>query len=138
MAGEKGSRINVNFAEVWSGRWESNPTPDAAKLLIFLVHRYWLASSSVHLRGYSLDCFPVRVTHNMAVNLKRGARICVPKLPLDNFGRGVRNVSHTSSEDRQYCRRTFARQRASGIADTAAKKGPPLAGVPGGWFGSTG
>jgi hypothetical protein len=23
----KGSRISVNFAESWSGRWESNPRP---------------------------------------------------------------------------------------------------------------
>jgi|SRR5215469_16719621 len=23
----KGSRINVNFADFWSGRWESNPRP---------------------------------------------------------------------------------------------------------------
>src|SRR5947209_11236778 len=29
----KGSRINVNFACLWSGRWESNPRPKLGKLL---------------------------------------------------------------------------------------------------------
>ena len=29
----KGSRINVNFADLWSGRWESNPRPKLGKLL---------------------------------------------------------------------------------------------------------
>ena len=29
----KGSRINRNFAELWSGRWESNPRPKLGKLL---------------------------------------------------------------------------------------------------------
>jgi hypothetical protein len=29
----KGSRINVNFADLWSGRWESNTTPNVAKAL---------------------------------------------------------------------------------------------------------
>src|SRR5713101_2892466 len=29
----KGSRINVNFAVFWSGRWESNPRPKLGKLL---------------------------------------------------------------------------------------------------------
>ena len=29
----KGSRINVNFAESWSGRWESNPRPNGGKRL---------------------------------------------------------------------------------------------------------
>jgi hypothetical protein len=28
----KGSRINVNFADFWSGRWESNPRPKLVKL----------------------------------------------------------------------------------------------------------
>jgi hypothetical protein len=28
------SRINVNFAEFWRGRWESNPTLNAAKSLL--------------------------------------------------------------------------------------------------------
>jgi hypothetical protein len=28
----KGSRINVNFADSWSGRWESNPRPNLGKL----------------------------------------------------------------------------------------------------------
>jgi hypothetical protein len=87
----KGSRINVNFANFWSGRWESNPTPIAAKLLILLVHRDCMASNSVQLRSYSLDRFPMRIAHNVTVNLKRGACICVPELPLDNFrcGTGV-------------------------------------------------
>jgi len=85
----KGSRINRNFAESWRGRWESNPTPIAAKLLIPLVHCDWLASNSVQLCSYSLDRFPMRIAHNVTVNLKRGACICVPKLPLDNFRRGT-------------------------------------------------
>jgi hypothetical protein len=29
----KGSRINVNFAVFWSGRWESNPRPKLGKLI---------------------------------------------------------------------------------------------------------
>jgi hypothetical protein len=32
----KGSRINRNFAESWSGRWESNPRPKLGKLEIKL------------------------------------------------------------------------------------------------------
>jgi hypothetical protein len=30
----KGSRINVNFAVFWSGRWESNPRPKLGKLIL--------------------------------------------------------------------------------------------------------
>jgi hypothetical protein len=30
----KGSRINMNFAGLWSGRWESNPRPKLGKLAI--------------------------------------------------------------------------------------------------------
>jgi hypothetical protein len=30
----KGSRINSNFAESWSGRWESNPRPKLGKLIL--------------------------------------------------------------------------------------------------------
>src|ERR1700722_14622317 len=29
----KGSRINADFANCWSGRWESNPRPKLGKLL---------------------------------------------------------------------------------------------------------
>ena len=75
--------------KIWSGRWESNPTPIAAKLLIPLVHRDGLASNSVQLCSYSLDCFPMCIAHNVTVNLKRSACIGVPKLSLDNFWRGA-------------------------------------------------
>jgi hypothetical protein len=53
----------------WSGRWESNPTPNAAKSLNLLVHSGRLASNSVQPRSYFLDRFPVRVTYDMPVNL---------------------------------------------------------------------
>ena len=48
-----------------------------------------MASNSVQLCSYSLDRFPMRIAHNVTVNLKRGACICVPELPLDNFRRGT-------------------------------------------------
>jgi len=64
------------MGDFWSGRWESNPTPIAAKLLIPLVQCDWLASNSVQLCSYSLDRFPIRIAHNVTVNLKRGACIC--------------------------------------------------------------
>ena len=71
----KGSRINGNFAEIWSGRWESNPTPNAAKSLILLVDSGRRASNSVQNRGYFLDRFPMRVSDDMTVNFKR--RPCI-------------------------------------------------------------
>ena len=75
---------------IWSGRWESNPAPNTAKLLIYLVDSRGLASISVHNRGNLLDCFPVRVPHNMAVNLKRRPRISVAELALSYLRRGSR------------------------------------------------
>jgi hypothetical protein len=33
----KNRRINVNFGEVWSGRWESNPYPLRSNLLNILA-----------------------------------------------------------------------------------------------------
>ena len=65
----KGSRINVNFADIWSGRWESNPTPNAAKSLNLLVDCGRLASNSVQDRGYFLDRLAVRVTYDMSIDL---------------------------------------------------------------------
>jgi hypothetical protein len=62
--------------------------PIAAKPLIPLVHRGCLASNSVQLRSYSLNRFAMRVAHNVAVNFKCGACVCVPELSLDNFRRG--------------------------------------------------
>jgi hypothetical protein len=55
--------------DLWSGRWESNPAPNAAKSLNLLVHCGRLASNSVQPRSYFLDRFPVRVAYDMPVNL---------------------------------------------------------------------
>jgi len=54
---------------LWSGRWESNPTPNAAKSLNLLAHCGSLASISVQHRSYFLDRFPVRVTYDMSIDL---------------------------------------------------------------------
>jgi hypothetical protein len=43
----KGSRISVNFAESWSGRWKSNPTPNTAKSLKRLIYGRRLPSTTV-------------------------------------------------------------------------------------------
>jgi hypothetical protein len=47
----KGSRINVNFADFWSGRWESNPRPKLHKLLNILASLPLSASNCVQLQG---------------------------------------------------------------------------------------
>src|SRR5579863_846830 len=77
-------------ANKWSGRWESNPTPNAAKSLILLIDCGRRASNSVQNRGYFLDRFPMRVSHDMTVNLKRGAGVGMAELPLHDFGVGSR------------------------------------------------
>ena len=61
--------------------------PTATKLLIPLIDSHLLASNSVHNRRDFFDRFPVRVTNNMAVNLKRGSGVRVPKLPLCDLRR---------------------------------------------------
>ena len=70
-----GQRTAEIYRVFWSGRWESNPTPNATKLLNLLVDCCRLASSSVHNRGYFLNRFAVRISDHMAVNLKSRARV---------------------------------------------------------------
>src|SRR5271170_2477552 len=74
----KGSRINVDFAECWSGRWESNPTPIAWKLLNILRFHSRLWNTLEHNRGYFLDCFAVSIPENVGIDPKSDAGICVP------------------------------------------------------------
>jgi len=74
----KGSRINRNFAELWSGRWESNPTPIAWKLLNKLRFFSRLCNTLEHIRGYFLDCFAVSIPENVGIDPKSDAGICVP------------------------------------------------------------
>ena len=69
----------------WSGRWESNPSPNTAKLLNPLIATARLGSIRVHNRGYLFDCGPMRITYNMPVNLECGSRIGMTKLSLHNF-----------------------------------------------------
>src|ERR1700745_3380875 len=46
----KGSRINRNFAESWSGRWESNPRPKLGSHHAHAVMRSF-GAPSVQLKG---------------------------------------------------------------------------------------
>jgi hypothetical protein len=77
----------LNHRDFWSGRWESNPTPNAAKSLIPLIYNSGLASNSVQFqfRRYFFDSFPMRVSDDMPVNFKRCARVGVTELPLHDF-----------------------------------------------------
>ena len=45
----KGSRINGNFADLWSGRWESNPRPKLGKL-------HFNSSKSLERWPYRFGC----------------------------------------------------------------------------------
>jgi hypothetical protein len=74
----KGSRINVNFADLWSGRWESNPTPIAWKLLNVLRFFSRLWNTLEHNRGYFLDGLAVSISQNVGIDPKSDAGICVP------------------------------------------------------------
>ena len=74
----KGSRINGNFAKSWSGRWESNPTPIAWKLLNILRFSSLLWNTLEHNRGYFLDSFAVSIAQNVGIDPKSDAGICVP------------------------------------------------------------
>src|SRR6266478_1064709 len=47
---------------IWSGRWESNPTPNAAKRLKLLIYRCVLASISVQNGRHFLDRLAMCVT----------------------------------------------------------------------------
>ena len=62
----------------WSGRWESNPTPIAWKLLNVrpFFSRLWNALE--HNRGYFLDGFTVSIPQNVSIDPKSDAGICVP------------------------------------------------------------
>src|SRR5674476_414143 len=47
----KGSRINGDFADFWSGRWESNPRPKLGKLLYCHCTTPALDLTLANLRG---------------------------------------------------------------------------------------
>lgn len=81
----KGSRINGNFAKSWSGRWESNPTPIAWKLLNILCFFSRLWNTLEHNRGYFLDGFAVSIPENVGIDPKSDAGICVPQLLLNDL-----------------------------------------------------
>jgi hypothetical protein len=53
----------------WSGRWESNPPQHTANLLNPLISAARLGSTRVHNRGYFFNCFTVRFTYDVPVNL---------------------------------------------------------------------
>ncbi len=76
-------------AVIWSGRWESNPTPNTAKSLNQLADTRRLPSTTVHNRRDPFDSLPLRLTHNVAINLKRCPSIGVSQLTLNNLGRGL-------------------------------------------------
>jgi DNA invertase Pin-like site-specific DNA recombinase len=73
--------------DFWSGRWESNPRPVAAKLRIPLIHDGWLASNSVQCCGYFLNGFTMSVAHHVPIDLERGPRVRVTEVPVDNLRR---------------------------------------------------
>src|SRR6266702_6532177 len=60
----------LDHREFWSGRWESNPTPNTAKLLNRLIYRGRLPSITVHNRRHPLDSFTLCIPYNMPINLK--------------------------------------------------------------------
>jgi hypothetical protein len=64
--------------KIWSGRWESNPTPIAWKLLNILRFFSRLWNTLEHNRGYFLDCFAVSIPENVGIDPKSDAGICVP------------------------------------------------------------
>jgi hypothetical protein len=78
----------TDSANKWSGRWESNPIPNAARSLIPLIHSGGRASNSLENRAYFLDHFPMRVSHDTPVNFKCGAGVGMAKLPSHDLGVG--------------------------------------------------
>src|ERR1700722_7173668 len=73
-------------SEFWSGRWESNPRPHAAKRLKMLVNRTARPSNSVQHRRNLLDGLTVRIAYNVTIDLKRRACARVSELTLRDFG----------------------------------------------------
>jgi hypothetical protein len=71
----------------WSGRWESNPPQHTANLLNPLIPAARLRPTRVHNRGYFFNCFTVRFTYNVPVNLYGRASVGVAKLSLNDFRR---------------------------------------------------
>jgi hypothetical protein len=67
-----------NHQELWSGRWESNPTPIAWKVLNVLRFFSSLWNTLEHNRGYFLDRFAVSISENVGMDAKSDAGICVP------------------------------------------------------------
>jgi hypothetical protein len=59
----------------WSGRWESNPTPNAWKLLNVLRFLPRLWNTLEHNRGHFLDGFAVSIPKNVGIDPQSDARI---------------------------------------------------------------
>ena len=86
--GSKGGRISGNFAENWSGRWESNPRPLTANLLNILT------SLSIHGSNWVQVQCAGDVSHSLLGDAsakvdvsKRSPHIGVAELFLGHFGR---------------------------------------------------
>ena len=79
----------MNHRDLWSGRWESNPRPIAAKALKLLVDGSHFPTIYLQNRGHFLDRLAVRTAHDVPVNLERRACIGVTKLALSDFGAGT-------------------------------------------------
>ena len=78
----KGSRINVNFADFWSGRWESNPTPFAANLLYSQRGFLFIGTTWDQKRGQLFNCFAVRSLDEMRIDVQCHSRVCMTELAL--------------------------------------------------------
>ena len=79
---DSGPRVVLRWVthqqDLWSGRWESNPTPIAWKLLNILRFFSRLWNTLEHNRGYFLDGFAVSIPENVGIDPKSDAGICVP------------------------------------------------------------
>jgi len=82
----KPARLRKSFG-IWSGRWESKPTPNTAKSLNILIHSGRLPSTTVHNRRYSFNCLTLRLPHDVPVNLERCPGVGMSQLTLNDFGR---------------------------------------------------
>jgi hypothetical protein len=78
----KGSRINVNFADFWSGRWESNPRPKLGKLAI-QTHCFSSVTSSSAAESPFFAAFILRnFDHESAVSIRWALRHTYSFAPL--------------------------------------------------------
>ena len=87
---------------IWSGRWESNPTPFAANLLNSQRDFLFIGTTWDQKRGQLFNCFAVRSLDEMSIDVQCHSRVCMTELALCHFWR-----SATFEEQRCVCRKAW-------------------------------